>query len=249
MFRKIVYSDTEDMYNISLNSMKDHETYRKYPQFAHHIETSVLVRNDEWSLLYRLKERLPTSSVNTTNYVESSFRWTKESQFNWHRAYNLLDLLKIVMDDSQYHARRCIDMANNTLTSRLKTQKSRYLFPKTSIDVSKIEKIDESTFSVPSETVKDKFYTVDIELRLCTCYKGLLKGPCKHKAIVASSQALPSFDVVPSENPEMRSLYMYLGRGQRTNINWFLPLSSSNATCVEPSGILDEVDHPELMPE
>ena len=138
MFRKVVYSDTEELFNSALEQMKNHEIYKKYPQFIHHMESNVLVRKDEWSLLYRLKERLPTSSVNTTNYVESSFRWTKESQFNRHRAYNLLDLLKIVMDDSQYHARRCIDMANNTLTSRLINQKSTYVTQKSSIDVLKI---------------------------------------------------------------------------------------------------------------
>ena len=249
MFRKVVYSDTEELFNSALEQMKNHEIYKKYPQFIHHMESNVLVRKDEWSLLYRLKERLPTSSVNTTNYVESSFRWTKESQFNRHRAYNLLDLLKIVMDDSQYHARRCIDMANNTLTSRLINQKSRYVTQKSSIDVLKIEKIDEFTFSVPSETVKEKFYTVDINLRLCTCYMGQLKGPCKHKAIVASTQNLPSFDVVPTENPEMRALYMYLGTGHKVNPNWFQPLSSSSATNIEPSGILEKVNEMERIPE
>ena len=245
MFRKLVYSDTEDLFNQALEEMKAQELYKKYPQFKDHVETDVLPRKDEWSLLYRIKERLPTSSVNTTNYVESSFRWTKESQFNRHRAYNLLDLLKIVMDDSQYHARRCIDMANNTLTSRLMNQKSRYLAQKSSIDASKIVKIDEFSFSVPSETVQDKFYTVDINLRLCTCYMGQLKGPCKHKTSVSLTQDLPSFDVVPTKNSEMRSLYMFLGTGQKTNPNWFKPLSSSDTPQVEPIGILDRTGYTE----
>ena len=166
MFRTLVYSDTEELFDLALEEMKHDEIYLKYPLFQNHVETEVLPRKDEWSLLYRVKEKLPTSSVNTTNYVESSYRWTKESQFNRHRAYNILDLLKIVMDDSQYHARRCIDMANNTLTSRLKNQKSRYLAQKSSIDVSKIVRIDDVSFNVPSETVKDKFYTVNIDLRL-----------------------------------------------------------------------------------
>ena len=240
-----MYSDTEDLFNQALEEMKAQELYKKYPQFRDHVETDVLPRKDEWSLLYRIKERLPTSSVNTTNYVESSFRWTKESQFNHHRAYNLLDLLKIVMDDSQYHARRCIDMANNTLTSRLMNQKSRYLAQKSSIDASKIVKIDEFSFSVPSETVQDKFYTVDINLRLCTCYMGQLKGPCKHKTSVSLTQDLPSFDVVPTKNSEMRSLYMFLGTGHKTNPNWFKPLSSSDTPQVEPIGILDRTGYTE----
>ena len=246
MFRKLVYSDTETLFELALSDMKADPLYKKYPQFKKHIETDVLPRKDQWSLLYRVKERLPTSSVNTTNYVESSFRWTKETQFNRHRAYNLMDLLKIVMDDSQYHARRCIDMGNNTLTSRLKNQKSRYLAKKSSIDVSKIVRIDESSFSVPSETIKDKFYTVDMNLRLCTCYLGQLKGPCKHKNIVSTTQDLPSFDIVPTESPEMRALYMYLGTGKKPDSNWFKPLSSSGAVDVEPVGLLDRVENTEV---
>ena len=44
--------------------------------------------------------------------------------------------------------------------------------------------IDDYTNHVPSETKKDVFYTVNMELRLCDCYMGQLKGPCKHKSIV-----------------------------------------------------------------
>ena len=82
MFWKIVYSDTEDedMYNISLNNMKDHETYRKYPQFGHHIEKSVLVRNDEWSLLYIPEKLLTVRQMTkkiTTNKLGLS--WAKLS--------------------------------------------------------------------------------------------------------------------------------------------------------------------------
>ena len=77
MFRKLVYSDTEELFDLALEEMKYDEIYLKYPLFQNHVETEVLPRKDEWSLLYRVKEKLPTSSVNTTNYVESSFRWTK----------------------------------------------------------------------------------------------------------------------------------------------------------------------------
>ena len=212
MFRKLVYSDTDDLFKDAEKELKEHSLYEKYPAFRKHIEVDVLPRKDLWSLLFRVKEKLPTSSVNTTNYVESSFRWTKESQFNRHRAYNLLDLLQIVMDDSQYQARRCIDMANNVLTSRLMNQKSRYLAKKTSIDHTKIVRLDETSFLVPSETKIDVFYTVNMDLRLCECYMGQLKGPCKHKSIVSQTQNISSFDVVPTQNPEMRAVFMYLGK-------------------------------------
>ena len=243
LFRELVYSDTDKLFQKAEKDMKKHPLYKKYPAFKKHIEEDVLPRKELWSILYRIKEKLPTSSVNTTNYVESSFRWTKEWQFNRHRAYNLLDLLQVVMDDSQYQARRCIDMANNVLTSRLRNQKSRYLSKKTTIDHTKITRIDETSFLVPSETKKDIFYTVNIALRLCECYMGQLKGPCKHKSIVSETQNIASFDVVPTQNPEMRAVFMYLGTGKKQDPNWFKPLSSANTNQFESTGLLDQIDN------
>ena len=72
----------------------------------------------------------------------------------------------------------------------------------------------DGTFSVPSETKRDVFYSVSMELRTCTtCPQGMLKGPCKHRTVVSLSQNLPSFDVVPELNPEMRKCGCTLGQG------------------------------------
>ena len=97
---------------------------------------------------------------------------------------------------------------------------------------------DCGTFSVPSETKSDVWYSVSMELRTCSCPHGRLKGPCKHRAIVSISQHLPSFDLVPEDNPEMRRLWMFIGTGKYVDLDYFLPLSdpknkdqtTSNAT-------------------
>ena len=85
---------------------------------------------------------------------------------------------------------------------------------------------EDGTFSVPSETKKDVFYSVNMELRTCTCPQGMLKGPCKHRTVVSSSQNLPSFDEVPELNPEMRKMWMFIGTGKHIDLNYFLPLSN-----------------------
>ena len=92
------------------------------------------------------------------------------------------------------------------------------------------------------------FYIVNMELRLCECYLGQLKGPCKHKSIVSTTQNIPSFDVVPTENPEMRAVFMFLGTGKKHNMNWFQPLSSADDGSVLPNGLLDNVsNNPEVV--
>ena len=64
------------------------------------------------------------------------------------------------------------------------------------IDTDKIRRETDGTFTVPSETKKDVEYTVDMELRICSCPDGLSRGPCKHRKIVATSQNLASFDII-----------------------------------------------------
>jgi hypothetical protein len=82
---------------------------------------------------------------------------------------------------------------------------------------------------VPSESDSDVSYLVDMEVRHCSCPQGQLKGPCKHKQLVSVSKNVPSFDVIPSESPEMRKVFMYLGTGRSMSLDWFLPMQANMA--------------------
>ena len=69
-------------------------------------------RVNEWAISYRKSEKLPTHNVNTTNYVEVSFRIDKEILFNRTMCYNLGELLDVVLDDSSFYSRKCVDVGN-----------------------------------------------------------------------------------------------------------------------------------------
>ena len=98
---------------------------------------------------------------------------------------------------------------------------------KININPEMVEFEEDGTFSVPSETKRDVFYSVSMELRTCTtCPQGMLKGPCKHRTVVSLSQNLPSFDVVPELNTEMRKMWIYIGTGKHIDHDQFLPLSN-----------------------
>ena len=94
---------------------------------------------------------------------------------------------------------------------------------------------------VPSESTVDTSYLVDMEMRHCSCPQGQLRGPCKHKLIVSVSKNVPSFDVIPTKNPEMRKLLMYLGTGKNMDMNWFLPLQAPSV----PTSVSCPVSRPE----
>ena len=187
MFRKVVYAPNEDEFNGRKKSLLENATIKKYPQLCKHLVSDILPRKEDWALTTRIEKKLTTHGVNTTNYAEISFRITKENQFNRVKAYNLADLLDIILDDSIYYVQRCIDIGNNRV-SEFRNQKSRYFAKRTTIDVEKIIRVgseggknDEiGTYRVPSETVADKFYDVNMDLSLCECPQGMLRGPCKH---------------------------------------------------------------------
>ena len=224
MFRSMVHAETEEQFTQKEGDMREDLIFQKYENYQNYVK-NMLERKDEWSLVYRINETLPTSNHNTTNLVETSFRREKDTVFNRHRAYNLTDMVQIVVDSSEGYSMRCVDAANQTLHQRLKNQNSQYLIKKTKIDPKLIKQVDKESFEVPSETKTDIVYHVNLRLRLCTCPKGQLKGPCKHKSLVSSTFELPNYDAVP-ESPEMRASFMYLGTGKPINPEWFCPLKS-----------------------
>ena len=225
LVKKTVYAEDTTAFEHSIDVMKESVIYKKYENFKKHVEEKILPRYREWSLKERLENKLPTHNQNTTNCVEYSFRMTKDIQFSRLRAYNLTDLLSVCLDDSKLYTRRCVDVSHNRNYHLFTNQKSKYLFRKTKIDSNQIIQQTSSKYLVPSETIEDKLYKVDIDGGLCECKKGSLKGPCKHKALVAHQYKIKNFEILPKDNEKMRSFYNHLGTGQIRVASWFRPLS------------------------
>ena len=192
LFKLVVYAPNEELYKEKQEGLLNYATVAKYPRLLKHVREDIQPRKEEWSLTTRFEKNYSTHNLNTTNYVEVSFRITKENRFNLVKAFNLADLLDIILDDSDHYVKRCIDIGNNR-TAELQNQKSCYLHKKCNI-VDKIivpEKGLPNSFPVPSETVNGKNYEVNMDLGLCECPMGILPGTCKHKHAVAAN-----FDVV-----------------------------------------------------
>ena len=226
LFKKLVYAQTSDEFEEKEKELFDDATVKKYPQFVAHIKNDILTRKPEWALSERINSKLPTHNTNTTNYVEVSFRLTKDNQFNRVRAFNLADLLDIILDDSAYYAMRCMDVSGNR-TDQLKNQKSRYLPKNCQIDPTKIIDLGDNLYLVPSERLFEEhnvMYTVNMNLSICQCTVGMLHGPCKHKQLVAEHFKIASPDIIPHNNPKVRALYYYLATGEEKDASWFRSL-------------------------
>ena len=84
LFKGIVYAKTEDEYKDAVDSLTKGAS--KYPQFIKHVNNSILPKRAQWAMSDRVLNNLATHSVNTTNYVEVSFRLTKDNQFSRMKA-------------------------------------------------------------------------------------------------------------------------------------------------------------------
>ena len=228
-------------------------TVNKYSKFHHHLRKHTFPKIEAWIIQRRISEKLPTSSYNTNNLVESSFKYVKDIMFNRLRVFNLTEMLSLVLDRSEWYINKVIDAANDRIESWLKNScHSKYVMKLPNIDPDSIVQLNPlaQIYLVPSETDPDKTYVADMDPRRCTCPQGRLAGPCKHKYLVAHCKNIPSFDVIPTNSSEMRQLYMYLGTGKHTPLSWFLP---KQAICLENDlvgtvdyGLVAPLDHGDL---
>ena len=249
LFRAVLYADTVDSRAKKLEEMYADSTMLKYPLYQKHLEDNTFPKMGAWSLATRVLDKLPTSNNNTNNLVECSFRYTKDIQFNRLRAFNLVDLLSLVLDKSQFYSNKCLDAANNRIHTWLKNCHSKYSIPMPDIDVKKIVELGEDCYLVPSETVPGVSYIVDMIARTCSCPQGRLHGPCKHKLVVGQTWNIPTFDLIPTKNPVIRQSFMYIATGKRMALDWFLPLQDGTIVTNQSEPVLLTSPTPNELPD
>ena len=247
LFRKVLYSETDGELSDRLEDLYADPVILKYPQYQKHLMKDTFPKMRSWNIARRIVDKLPTSNHNTNNLVECSFRFTKDTQFNRLKAFNLPDMLSLVLDKSEFYTNKCVDAANNVIESWLRNCHSRYVAKKAIIDPEKIIQIGPHSYLVPSETQEQVSYVVDMVSRCCSCPQGRLCGPCKHKIAVSESRNVPCFDVIPTKCPEMRQKYMYLGTGKKVSIDWFLPIQADAILPVDIPPVT--IPPPEVSPD
>ena len=247
LFRQVLYSENETDLSENLENLYASSVSLKYPNFQAHLMFDIFPKMNAWCMEHRVTNKLPTSNNNTNNLVETSFRYTKENQMNRHKAYNMCDLLSLLLENSDFYQNKCVDCANNVLEAWLRNCHSKYVVSKQpNIDPDQIEQVGPNTFLVPSETQPGVRYLVDMDIRHCSCPVGRLLGPCKHKKIVSVSQNVNSFDVLPTTNPQMRRTFMELGTGRKMSLDYFLPMTAPHMTesgpdMTEPGDVIPSI--------
>ena len=94
LFQSTLYARTEEQFNEARIILFEDSIGLKYPKWWKHLDNSYFnspQRIKAWAHYVRHEENLPTHNDNTNNYVESSFRETKDNQFERTKCFNLPD--------------------------------------------------------------------------------------------------------------------------------------------------------------
>ena len=226
MFCALLYAKTETEYDIKKEILLCDETCLKYPNYIKHLEKSYFKRKESWAISVRNDKKLPTHSTNTSNYIESSFRITKDKQFNRTKAFNLAELLDVVLDDSAYYIKRLLDIGNGRLGA-FQHSKSRYVLKvTTTIKENQITELGDSKFIVESQSNPEVIYQVDMVSGFCDCKSGMNCGPCKHKDAISKYFKIAEFSVLPECDANMRAMYHYIAEGIVCDNTWYRDLET-----------------------
>ena len=223
-FRDILYANKSGDYEKCKTDFLSDDICLKYPKYIQHLQKSYFGRSEVWTISARNDQKLPTHSTNTSNYVEASFRLTKDGQFNRTKAYNLLDLLDILLDDSVYYQKRLLDIGNGRFGA-LKNGRSKYLLKECSITAEKISDIGETNLIVESES-NDMFYEVNMVTGFCECQAGNNCGPCKHKQAITKHKGITEFTVLPEIDSNMRAMYHFIAENTVCKSTWYRNLEN-----------------------
>lgn len=238
-FRALLYAKSSSEYDKKKTELLSDKTFLKYPNFINHLIKVYFNRQDVWAIFVRNEKKLPTHSTNTSNFVEASFRLTKDGQFNRTKAYNLPDLIDILFDDSVYYKKRLLDIGNGRFGAFSNT-KSRYLLKKTNIQEKQIFDIGESHFIVESESTPDVHYQVDMNSGFCECKAGVNCGPCKHKKAITKYKGLAEFTVLPECDAKARALYHYIAEATVCKSSWYRDLKDTSENIQNVTDFVDK---------
>ena len=210
----------------------------KYPNWEKHLKKTYFnsqQRIRAWAHYIRLEEKLPTHNDNTNNYVESSFRETKDNQFDRTKCFNLPELLSTLLDHSEYYKMKLADLGNKrTANYKNNNMKSKYILKETNIRKEDINDIKGGNYIVMEErNGKEKYYRLNINSGFCECSKGKNCGPCDHKSAVAKHFKVSGFSVLPETDPHMRAMWHYIAFGKTLGNHWYRDLHDKKPIDIE----------------
>ncbi|XP_049793398.1 uncharacterized protein LOC126203197 [Schistocerca nitens] len=233
-FKKIMYSKTKDEATDNYNAAKanicdEHNSYQTYLD-------GYWERRHLWALPYRT--RMLIQGHHTNNYSEAFMRILKDYIFERRKAVNVVHMVDIILTRvNSYFEMKLLDAANR---ASLKSFHETIRVPTPEI-LSKIMMIQEGFLLVPSESIENRFYVVNMAVLVCNCLEGNTGKRCKHidwASIVYRSEKYEK--AVNSE--EIRRKYYFIATGKQPPQNWLEPLHGPQNTATLNDADVEHID-------
>ena len=142
----------------------------------------------------------------------------KDNSFNRTKAYNVVEVLNIKLDDHEHYRRRLINLGNGN-TQQFK--QSRYKPKQTKIKKEEIQDLGDGVYAVQSQSDSEIWHTTNLWSGYCTCMGGRNCGPCVHKHAVAEHFQTSMFSVLPSMDANMKALCHLIATGTAQEETWY----------------------------
>ena len=225
--KALVFAESEEVVMAKYEDLQLLDTYKQHPHFAKYFDAT-WHRRREWATSYRLG--LLTRGNNTNNYAEVGFRIFKDIICQRTKAFNLIQLFQfITVNLEQYYELRLLNIGHSRFDRALSVR--FYGWDGEKVDATAIAEVDGTMglYSVPS-TSNAQFYTVDINLGVCSCPKGMNGQPCHHQAAVVMKYKLYSINYVPYYSASARRQFATIARGDRVQNEEFYASLHEKAT-------------------
>lgn len=217
-----MYAENEEILDSGVANI--HNLSNKFPQFVKRFD-NFYCRKTQWVLLFRLN--YITRGNNTNNYAEASIRVLKEIVLSRNKAYNvtaLVESISKVWED--YFTNRILDHAHVR-----KDEIARGYFAlfkqMNHLDLKNIIDHHNGLYSVPSSSIGDMYYIVNMSIGVCNCKVGRVGAFCKHQAWLHKHFNLPLPNAPPVTSKE-RYLLGQLALGEKCpSLDWFLGLKEN----------------------
>ena len=216
MIKGIVYANHQEISN-KINDLFNDPLLGEYPNASSYLE-SVTDVVESWALAYR--SDLTVRDNNTNNYVESQFLVIKDEILNRVKEYNVVGLLdKLVGDLETHYKNKLMSIADGSFDGVYGSRFKGILKHLPSVQVqeeiaTKIVKLGNEMFKVPSFSNTTHSYLVDMSAGQCECSKGANGAPCKHQYIIwvkQLSNVAPNFLPIFSAADRQRFAFLAMG--------------------------------------
>lgn len=223
-FKKILYAESQEALEQQYDSLICSDIASKYPNLCKYLD-AVYEDCESWALCYRVS--LPMRGNNTNNFCEAQFLVIKDEVLHRQKEINVVGLLdKFTLQLDDHYRNKLLSVASGKFDgiysarfkgcSKKNSTGSGFKRPTVKEQTTALENvstIEKNVFIVPSFSLENKTYMVDMNTGICQCSVGLDGSPCKHQFILWANKLSDGVNFLPVFSKIQRQMFAKIAIG------------------------------------